>query len=175
MIFSLFSPYAEAANTAHDFLFQSIDGEYLPMSDFKGKPILVVNTASMCGFTKQYDGLQEVYNEYRDQGFVVLGIPSNNFGSQEPGTEKEIKKFCETNFGITFPMTEKVSVKGDDIHPFYAWIRSEGFGLPKWNFHKYIIGKDGEIIDSFGSMTKPTSKKIKKIIEAELQKPNVQN
>lgn len=108
--------------TAHDFSFQTITGEAMPLSQFKGKAVLVVNTASECGFTKQYDGLQALYEAYQSKGLVVLGVPANNFGGQEPGSDADIKTFCETNFNITFPMASKVSVKGDDAHPFYVWV-----------------------------------------------------
>lgn len=155
------------AKTAHDFSFQSIDGTSMSLSDFKGKAILIVNTASRCGFTKQYDGLQSLWDSYQDKGLVVLGVPSNDFGAQEPGTEAEIKNFCEVNFNITFPMTEKTVVKGNSAHPFYQWARQElGFmAAPKWNFHKYLVDKEGNLTDWFASTTSPTSSKVAKKIE----------
>jgi len=128
----------------------------------KGKTILLVNVASKCGFTKQYDELQKLYEEYQDKGLVIIGVPSNQFGSQEPGSETEIKDFCETNFNITFPMTSKYDVKGDKAHPIYLWAK-ETYGksaVPKWNFHKILINKDGIIEDTFVSFTNPLSKKI---------------
>ena len=127
---------------------------------------IVVNVASRCGFTSQYEGLQEIWDEFKDKNVVVIGVPTNNF-KQEPGSNKEIKEFCETNFGITFPMTEKISVIGNNSHPFYKWARKDyGIGaIPKWNFHKIIIGKDGKVAETFSSITKPSSKKFIKVIE----------
>jgi glutathione peroxidase len=156
----------------HDFEFTSIEGEALPGSKFAGKAVLVVNTASHCGFTKQYTALQEVYDQYRDQGLVVLGMPSNDFGGQEPGTEAEIKEFCEVNFSVDFPLTGKVGVKGDAAHPFYKWAKDQVgmVGSPKWNFHKYLIAPDGKLVDWFSTPTAPTSSKVTKAIEAVLPK-----
>jgi len=168
MIFSSASAVAEGgAQTAYDFSFKTINGEPLPLSDFRGKVILVVNTASQCGFTGQYDSLQTVWSKFRDKGLVVLGIPSNDFGNQEPGNNKEIKNFCEAKFGITFPMTEKVSVKGNEAHPFYIWAKKNHgkSAIPKWNFHKIIIDKNGKIADTYSSITNPSSKKFIKTIE----------
>ena len=150
-----------------DFKINSIDGEELNLSDFKGQTLLLVNVASNCGFTKQYDDLQNLYNNYKKEGFVVVGIPSNQFGGQEPGTDTEIKDFCETNFNITFPMTSKYDVKGDNAHPIYLWAK-ETYGkstIPKWNFHKILFNKEGIVADTFSSFTNPTSKKIIKKIE----------
>ena len=155
------------AKTAYDFSFQSIEGEALPLSTFKGKAILIVNTASHCGFTKQYNDLQALWENYQNKGLVVLGVPSNDFGKQEPGTEKEIKEFCEVNFNINFPMTEKSVVKGNNAHPFYKWAKQElGFmAAPKWNFHKYLIDKEGKLTDWYATTTSPTSEKIQKRVE----------
>ena len=150
-----------------DFKINSIDGNEISLSAYKGKTILVVNVASKCGFTKQYDDLQKLYELYSEKDFIVLGIPSNQFGGQEPSSEKEIKDFCETNFNISFPMTSKYNVKGDDAHPIYIWA-NETFGkstVPKWNFHKILVNKEGKIVDTFASFTNPTSKKIIKKIE----------
>ena len=158
------------AETAHDFAFTSIDGEALPLSEFKGQVVLVVNTASRCGFTPQYDGLQELYDTYRDDGFIVLGVPSNDFGAQEPGQAEEIKAFCAVNFSITFPMTDKTYVKGEAAHPFYQWAADE-LGLlakPRWNFHKYLIGRDGRLLDWFSSPTSPSSSKLRRAVESAL-------
>ena len=144
---------------AYDFSFNDLDGSPLKLSEFKSKVIVIINVASQCGFTKQYDDMQNIWDKYQKKGIVVIGIPSNDFGKQEPGTNEEIKNFCEAKFGITFPMTEKVVVKGDNAHPFYKWAK-ENYGnsaVPKWNFHKIIIGKDGKIFDTFASITKPTS------------------
>nr|WP_245689328.1 glutathione peroxidase [Roseospirillum parvum] len=156
--------------TAHDFSFTTIDGQPLPLKDFAGKTVLVVNTASRCGFTPQYEGLQSLWETYRERGLVVLGVPSNDFAGQEPGSEAEIKEFCTVNFSINFPMTEKVSVKGDAAHPFYAWARQQGgfLSAPKWNFHKYLIGPDGRLVDWFSSMTKPDAAKLRAAVERSL-------
>ena len=143
-------------NKAFSFKFISIEGNPMPLSDYQGKALLVVNTASQCGFTPQYEGLQSL---------VVIGIPSNNFGSQEPGQEGEVKEFCETTFGINFPMTSKEDVKGENAHPFYKWLKEEYGKTPKWNFHKYLIAPDGTLANSFLSLTKPQSNKVKKAIE----------
>lgn len=154
----------------HDFEFTSIEGGTLPASTFAGKAVLVVNTASQCGFTKQYTALQSVYDQYREQGLVVLGVPSNDFGGQEPGSEAEIKEFCEVNFSVDFPLTGKVVVKGDNAHPFYKWAKDQVgmVGSPKWNFHKYLIAPDGQLVDWFSTPTAPTSGKVTKAIEAVL-------
>jgi len=164
------APAASAGMSAHDYSFTSIDGAALPMSEFAGKAVLVVNTASRCGFTPQYDGLQALWETYRDRGLVVLGVPSNDFGSQEPGSEADIKEFCTVNFNITFPMTEKEVVSGDKAHPFYAWAREQvGFvGSPKWNFHKYLIGPDGQLVDWFSSVTGPDSSRLVAAVEKTL-------
>ena len=158
-------------NSAYDFSFKDISGtNQINLADYKGKVIMVVITASLCGFTKQYSELQELYAQYKDKGFVLIAVPSNDFGKQEPGSSSEIKTFCETNFNITFPIAEKVHVQSKMSHPFFAWTRQElGFlSGPKWNFYKYIIGKDGKIITYFSSFTKPMSKKITKVIEEAL-------
>lgn len=166
-VFLLINP-TRADGNAHDFAFSSIEGDALPMSVFKGKIVLVVNTASLCGFTRQYEALQSLWSRYRDRGLIVLGVPSNDFGSQEPGTADEISTFCEVNYGIDFPMTDKVQVKGDAAHPFYRWAaRQVGFaGKPRWNFHKYLIGPDGRLIDWFSTPTKPTAARVIEAIEA---------
>jgi len=159
------------AGPAHDFRFVSIDGEPLALSRFAGKAILVVNTASRCGFTYQYDGLQALYETYKDRGLVVLGVPSNDFGGQEPGSEQEIKEFCEMNFSITFPMTEKQVVKGQNAHPLYKWIGNE-IGrnkLPRWNFYKYLISPDGEIVASWSNREQPMSDNIRNAVERALK------
>jgi len=152
----------------YKFEFQSIEGTNMPLSAYKDKVVLVVNTASMCGFTKQYSGLQELYDNYKDKGFVVLGIPSNSF-MQEHSSEDKVKDFCETNFNINFPMTEIVEVIGKNRHPLYNWLK-EDFGIkPKWNFHKILIGKNGELVDSYSSLTKPMSDKLVKNIEENIK------
>ena len=157
---------AENSGVAYDYKFNSIDGGQINLNDYKDKVIVVVNVASRCGYTPQYEDLQTLYNEYKSRGLIIIGVPTNNF-KQEPGTNNQIKDFCETNFGITFPMTEKINVIGANSHPFFKWAK-EDFGIsaiPKWNFHKIIIGKNGKIQDTFASFTKPTSKKFIKLIE----------
>jgi len=158
---------ADYEKLAYDFKFKDLDGSQLSLSEYKGKVIIAVNVASQCGFTKQYEDMQDVWKKYQSKGIIMLGIPSNDFGQQEPGTSKEIKNFCEAKFGITFPMTEKVSVKGPDAHPFYLWAK-DNYGksaIPKWNFHKIIIDKSGKIADTFSSITNPSSKKFIKVLE----------
>ena len=158
---------SENSKTFYDFKINSINGEELNLSIFKDKTILLVNVASKCGFTKQYDDLQKLYDDYKEKGLVVIGIPSNQFGGQEPASEVEIKNFCETNFNINFPMTSKYDVKGDNAHPIYIWAK-ETFGkstVPKWNFHKILINKKGRVEDTFASFTGPLSNKILKKLE----------
>ncbi len=166
-MFSFFSKLsADNAGLAYDYEFTSIDGSTIKLSDFKNKVIVVVNVASRCGYTPQYEDLQKLWLNYKNKNLVVIGVPTNNF-KQEPGSNKDIKDFCETNFGISFPMTEKVNVIGSDSHPFYKWAKKD-FGLgaiPKWNFHKIIIDKNGKVIETFASYTKPYSKKFINIIE----------
>ena len=152
---------------AYDFSFKDLDGSELKLSNFKENVIVVVNVASQCGFTKQYEDMQKIWNKYQSKGLIILGVPSNDFGNQEPGNSNEIKNFCESKFGITFPMTEKVSVKGVNAHPFYVWAK-DNYGksaIPKWNFYKIIINKDGKISTTFSSMTNPSSKKFINAIE----------
>ena len=158
---------SDNSKTLFDFKINTIDGKELNLSSFKGQTILLVNVASNCGFTKQYDDLQKLYDIYKDRGLVVFGIPSNQFGGQEPGSNSEIKDFCETNFNITFPITSKYDVKGNNAHPIYIWAK-ETYGkstIPKWNFHKILINKNGKIEDTYASFTKPMSKKIIKRLE----------
>ncbi len=167
------APAEEAASkTAWDFEFTSIDGKPMPLADYRGEVLLVVNTASMCGFTKQYSGLQALHEKYEAQGFKVVGVPSNDFGSQEPKAAGEIKDFCETTFGVTFPMSDKYQVTGEGAHPFYAWAREElgWLNAPKWNFHKYLVGRDGRLVTSFFSQTTPESEKVIRAVEAEIAK-----
>tara|TARA_Y100000389_G_scaffold117558_1_gene114768 strand:- start:2084 stop:2596 length:513 start_codon:yes stop_codon:yes gene_type:complete len=145
-----------------DFSIKNINEEIINLSIYKNKTILLVNVASNCGFTKQYSELQELYEKYKDKGLLVLGIPSNQFGSQEPGSNKEIKDFCETNFSVTFPMTSKFDVRGENAHPVYLWAKKNHgkTAVPKWNFHKILINKNGKIEQTYASFTKPLSKKI---------------
>jgi len=156
--------------TAYDYDFTAIDGSALPMTTFRDKVVLVVNVASKCGLTPQYDGLEKLYSAYKDRGLVVLGVPSNQFMGQEPGTNEEIATFCSTTFGIDFPMTEKVDVKGEDAHPFYKWALAEVGepAEPVWNFHKLLVGKDGTVINVFGPRTEPQDPEVTAAIEAAL-------
>ena len=150
-----------------DFDIKDINEENFALKNLKDKAVLLVNVASNCGFTKQYSELQELYEKYNEKGLVVLGVPSNQFGGQEPGNNNQIKDFCETNFNITFPMTTKIDVKGDNAHPIYLWAK-ENYGnaaVPKWNFHKILINKQGKIEDTYSSFTKPMSKKLTSKIE----------
>ena len=162
-MFSFFNKtMSNNTETFFDLSVNSINGDVLNLSKLKGKTILLVNVASNCGFTKQYEDLQNLYDSYKSKGLIVIGMPSNQFGGQEPGSETEIKKFCETNFNITFQMTSKHDVKGDNAHPIYIWAK-ETFGkstVPKWNFHKILINKEGKVEDTFASFTNPMSKKI---------------
>ena len=161
---------ANYSKLVYDFEFNGIDGNKIELSDFKNKVLVVVNVASRCGYTPQYEGLQMLWSNYKNKNLVVIGVPTNNF-KQEPGNNKEIKNFCETNFGINFPMTEKTNVIGKDAHPFYKWARkNHGIAaIPKWNFHKIVIGKNGKVVDTFASFTKPTSGKFLNLIEKEIK------
>ncbi len=146
--------------TAYDFNATSIDGKPKKLADFKGQVLLVVNTASQCGFTPQYKGLETLYETYKDQGFAVLGFPSNQFGAQEPGPDDEIAQFCEMNFGVSFPLFSKIEVNGAHAHPLYQWLTAEKKGFLgtegiKWNFTKFLIGRDGKVIDRYAPTTKP--------------------
>ena len=153
--------------TFYDFELDLITGETISLDIYEGKAVLLVNVASKCGFTKQYTDLQNLWEKYREKNLIVLGVPSNQFGSQEPGSNDEIKDFCETNFNINFPMTSKYDVKGENAHDVYKWAK-DSFGksaVPKWNFHKILIDKNGKIHDIFASFTNPMSKKIIKELE----------
>jgi len=135
---------------------------------YRGKVLLVVNTASECAFTSQYEGLEKLYREKKDEGLVVLGFPSNDFGGQEPGSEQKISNFCRINYGVSFPMFSKISVKGEQAHPLYRALVAAADATPRWNFHKYLIGRDGQVIDSFSSFTGPNSSGLRKAIEKAL-------
>ncbi len=148
--------------SAHEFEFKSIDSEPLPLKKYEGRPVLIVNTASECGYTPQYKGLQSLWRHYQKMGLVVLGVPCNDFGQQEPGDENQIKQFCEVSYGVDFPMTRKVSVMGGEAHPFYRWVEAE-FGeaaTPRWNFHKYLIGPDGSLAGMWPSDVEPEADEI---------------
>ena len=153
--------------TAHDFSFTSIDGENLPLANFKGKAVLIVNTASMCGFTSQFTGLQDLWESYRDRGLVVLGVPSDDFGGQELDSAAEVKSFCTINYNIDFPMTDIAHVKGPAAHPYYKWVADAhgGLAVPRWNFHKHLVDSDGRLVNWFVSTTGPSSSKLLRAIE----------
>ncbi len=151
----------------YDFKINSISGEVINLNDYRGKPVLIVNTASYCGFTKQYNDMQKLWDIYKDKGLIVLGVPSNSF-NQEKKINNEVKEFCEVNFNVNFPLTEITNVKGDNAHEIYKWAE-ENHGksaVPKWNFYKILINREGKIEDTYASLTKPTSKKITKKIES---------
>lgn len=162
----------ELKNNAYDYSFHTLRGhEPLPLSSFKGKVLIIVNTASKCGFTPQYKQLETLYEKYKDKGLVILGVPSNDFGKQEPGTAEDIASFCQVNYGVSFPMAAKEIVSGKNAHPFYLWARKKlGFWTtPKWNFHKYLINRNGEVVDYFYSFTSPTAPRFIKALEKVLK------
>ena len=166
MIFDITLQKKTYASNFYDLTVNSIEGNKIDFKEYTNKVVLIVNVASYCGFTKQYNELQSLWENYRDRGLVVLGVPSQSF-NQEKDTEKEIKEFCEVNFGINFPMTEILEVKGDNAHDIFKWAK-DSYGnsaVPKWNFHKILVGKGGKIIDTYVSFTKPSSKKIVSKIE----------
>ncbi|HEK9103029.1 glutathione peroxidase [Bacillus pfraonensis] len=157
--------------TVYNFSAKTINGEEKSLREYEGKVLLIVNVASKCGFTPQYKGLQGIYEKYKEQGFEILGFPCNQFGGQEPGTEEEITSFCELNYGVSFPMFAKVDVKGDDAHPLYTYMTDQAPGIlgmkaVKWNFTKFLIGRDGKVIDRFAPQTKPEElgKEIEKVL-----------
>ncbi len=155
---------------AYDFSFKNIEKGLIDLKNYKGKTIVIVNVASRCGFTNQYEDLQRLWSNYRNKGLVVIGIPSNNF-KQEPGSNEEIKKFCKSAFDVNFPMAEKTDVVGKNAHPFFKWAK-KNYGIsavPKWNFHKIVVNKEGKISNTFASITKPYSKKFIQFIEKEIK------
>ena len=157
--------------TVYDFEAEQINGKSVSLSEFKGKALLIVNTASACGFTPQFGGLEELHKEYGDKGLVVLGFPCNQFGSQDPGSNDEISGFCQVNYGVTFPMMSKIKVNGADAHPLYQWLTKEARGVLgtqaiKWNFTKFLVGKDGEVLKRYAPTDTPKS--LKADIEAAL-------
>ena len=167
MIFFKTSSHAKYEKIFYDFKINSISGDIIDLSEFKGKPVLIVNTASYCGFTKQYEDMQKLWENYREKGLIVLGVPSNSF-NQEKNNNNEVKEFCEVNFNINFPITEITNVKGDDAHEIFKWAK-ENHGksaVPKWNFYKILINKEGKVEDTYASLTNPTSNKIIKKIES---------
>lgn len=169
------APRLKAHNAAmasiYDFEAQQIGGQTVPLAQFRGKPLLIVNTASACGFTPQFAGLEELHRKYGERGLVVLGFPCNQFGSQDPGSNEEIASFCQVNYGVTFPMMTKVDVNGPEAHPLYRWLTAEAPGLLgskaiKWNFTKFLVGKDGEVLKRYAPMDAP--EKLSKDIDAAL-------
>ena len=171
ILFSFFSKNLSAyEKLAYDFSFINIKEGLINLKDYRGKTLIIVNVASRCGFTNQYDDLQRLWSNYKNKGVVVIGIPSNNF-KQEPGSNKEIRKFCESTFGVDFPVAEKTNIIGKNAHPFFKWAK-KNYGIaavPKWNFHKIIINKNGKISNTFTSITKPYSKKFINFIEKEIK------
>ena len=168
-MFSFLNNSKADSKSFYDLSINSIDGDEIKFSNFKEKSSLLVNVASNCGFTKQYEDLQKLYELYKSNGLIVLGIPSNQFGNQEPGSEKEIQNFCETNFNITFPMTKIEEVIGNEKHPLYGWLKEEHGIKPKWNFHKILIDKEGKVVNSYSSLTRPKSKKLINMIEEKIK------
>jgi len=159
--------------SVHDFTLNSIDGQATPLASYKGKVVLLVNVASRCGYTPQYSALESVYEKYKDRGLVIVGIPANNFGAQEPGTNEEIKTFCATKYQVTFPMMSKVSVKGEDITPLYQFLTDKAAnpqtaGEIKWNFTKFLVGPDGRVITRFEPAVTPDSPEVTSAIEKAL-------
>jgi glutathione peroxidase len=167
-------PENKENKTMHDFSALDIAGKEHKLSEYKGKTVLIVNTASRCGFTKQFDGLEKLYQANKDKDFVILGFPSNDFGAQDPGTNEEIIQFCKANYGVTFPMMSKIAVKGEAAHPLYQWLTSKEsnpqFGGPiGWNFTKFLINKDGAVVARFDSKTEPMSDAVKEALARELK------
>ncbi|MFN3530381.1 MAG: glutathione peroxidase [Bacteroidia bacterium] len=164
LLISLSSMLSPTSKNLYDYSFNSIDGKEIKLSEFKGKKILFVNTASECGYTPQYKQLEELHKKHGNK-LVVIGFPCNDFGGQEPGSEKEIAAFCEKNFGVSFLMAEKITVKGDKTHPIYKWLTSKELNGVKdsqvrWNFHKFLVDEQGRLIDSYGSAVKPMGEEI---------------
>ena len=163
MLITLFMSITYPANSNFfDLSFESIDGNIISLKEFKNKPIIVVNSASFCGFTYQYEQLENLYQKFKKKELVVIAIPSNDFGGQEFKDNKKVKEFCEVNFNISFPITTITKVKGKSRHPFFKWVENEAgyLSLPKWNFYKYLISKDGKLSSWFSSVTKPSSEKF---------------
>jgi glutathione peroxidase len=164
----LVTAMAFAASNIYDFTLNTIDGAPAPLSAYQGKVVLLVNVASKCGYTPQYAGLEKLYEKYKDKGFVIIGVPANNFGGQEPGTNEEIKTFCSRNYNVTFPMMSKVSVKGADKTPLYGYLTEKTGGDIKWNFTKFLIDKKGNIVSRFESAVTPEAAEMTKAIEQAL-------
>ena len=165
------------ASSVYDFTMKDIDGSDVKLDKYKGSVVMIVNTASRCGYTPQYEGLQKIYDQYKDRGFVVIGFPANNFMGQEPGTEKEIKEFCTLKYNVTFPMFSKISVTGTDQHPLYGFLTNkktnpEFGGDISWNFNKFLIGRDGKVIGRWGSKEKPEDPAVTAAIEKQIEAGN---
>ena len=172
IVFAMVTSSILSASSVYDHKVLDIDGNATTLKEYQGKVLLIVNVASKCGFTRQYKGLEELYSKYKEQGLVICGFPCNQFGGQEPGSEKEIKEFCSTKFGVTFPMYSKIKVKGEGIHPLYELLTGKNSptkGSVKWNFTKILVSKTGNPIDRFGSLTSPSSSKLRKAIEKALE------
>ena len=169
LIMFFFNQTSSEDKNFHDFSVPSIEGKSISLNSFDNKVVLLVNTASKCGFTPQYAGLQKLYDRYKNDGFVVLGVPSNDF-NQELSQDQQVKEFCEIRFGVNFPLTKILNVRGEDAHPLYKWIAQNVsvIGTPRWNFHKYLIGKDGNVVNWYSSMTSPSSDTLIKEIETAL-------
>ena len=163
-------PMTAAAQTLNDFSLIGMDGKPMPLNQFKDKVVLLVNTASECGFTPQYEGLEKLWEKYKDKGLVIVGVPSNDFGGQEPGKKEEIVTFCKLNYGVTFPLSDKTVVSGQGAAEVYKWAGAQAgmLGTPKWNFHKYLFSKKGEFVDWFSTPTEPMSEKIVAAVEKQL-------
>ncbi|MFO1089702.1 MAG: glutathione peroxidase [Hyphomicrobiales bacterium] len=159
---------AAATSDAYAFTFEGFDGKPLPLAAYRGKVLLVVNTATECGFTPQLEGLEALWTKWEKAGLVVVGVPSNDFGGQEPRKGAEIAEYCKMNYGVTFPLADRTPVSGKDAHPFYKWAYAVTGSAPMWNFHKYLVGRDGHLIAAYGSMTTPNSTKLTSAIEAAL-------
>ena len=158
------------ADSAFQFTLPGLAGGTIDLADYAGRPLLIANTASKCGFTGQYAGLQSLWNRYRDQGLVVIGVPSNDFGKQEPGAADEIGAFCQKNYGVTFPLSAKLSVSGPDAHPLYRFLAQQGgrMSQPRWNFYKYVISPDGRVAEWFSSLRDPMSTRVTRAVERQL-------
>jgi glutathione peroxidase len=162
------------AKSVYDFTLKNSKGKDVKLEEFRGQVVMLVNVASKCGYTPQYEGLQKIYERYKGQGFTILGFPANNFGAQEPGTNEEIQEFCRINYGVTFPVFSKISVKGDDKHPLYKYLTEretnpEFAGEIKWNFNKFLVGRDARILARFDSADKPEDAKVTQAIEQALK------
>ncbi|MDQ1558041.1 MAG: glutathione peroxidase [Pyrinomonadaceae bacterium] len=162
------------AKSVYDFTLKNSKGKDVKLEEFRGQVVMLVNVASKCGYTPQYEGLEKIYKQYKDRGFTILGLPANNFGAQEPGTDEEIQEFCRLNYGVTFPVFSKISVKGDDKHPLYKYLTEKESNLDfageiKWNFNKFLVGRDGRILARFDSGDKPEDAKVTQAIEQALK------